>query len=96
MARVAEHESEPRDVSGLRSSVDPTRIVVFGPGAGGVTGTVSGLLGPFGQSQGLGAASAEVAKVARAAAKMVKTCMMTRMRMGLTMLGEEKREIVLL
>ena len=75
MANVAEHESEPRGVSGWRSSVYPTRTVVFGPVPWGVP--VSGLL-PFGQLQGLGAATAEVAKVARAAAKRAKNCMVMK------------------
>ena len=75
MAKVAEHESEPRGVSGWRSSVYPTRTVVFWPEVGGVPGQVSGFVGP-GQLQGLGAATAEVAKVAKAAAKRVKKCMM--------------------
>ena len=82
LANVAEHESEPTGVSGWRSSVYPTRTVVFWPEVGGVQ--VSGVVGP-GQLQGLGAATAEVAKVAKAAAKMVKKCMVM-----LTMLGEER------
>ena len=75
MANVAEHESEPRGVSGWRSSVYPTRTVVFGSEVGGVPGQVSGFVGS-GQLQGLGAATAEVANVTRAAGKRVKKCMM--------------------
>ena len=87
-ANVAEHESEPRGVSGWRSRVYPTRAgtVVFWPEVGGVPGQVSGFVGP-GQLQGLGAATADVAKVARAAARRVKKCMII---MELTMLGEER------
>ena len=66
MAKVAEHESEPRGVSGWRSSVYPTRTVC----GWGVVGS--------GQLPGLGAATAVVAKVARAAAKSVKNCMMMK------------------
>ena len=69
MAKVAAHESEPRGVSGWRSSVYPTR-------------TVWGVVGS-GQLPGLGAATAEVAKVARAAAKRVKKCMIMMMKIVL-------------
>ena len=65
----------------------PTRTVVFGSEVGGVPGQVSGFVGS-GQLQGLGAAMADVAKVAREAAKRVKNCMMVRM--GLTVLGEAR------
>ena len=58
----------------------PTRTVVFGSTGSDVTGS--------GQLQGLGAATAEVAKVARAVARRVKNCMM--LRTGLTMLGGAK------
>ena len=58
LAKVAEHESEPRGVSGWRSSVYPTRTVVFLAGPGDVTGP--GGLPPFWQSHGLGAATADV------------------------------------
>ena len=64
LANVAEHESEPRGVSGWRSSVYPTRTA----GGWGVVGS--------GQLPGLGAATAVVAKVARAAVKRVKNCIM--------------------
>ena len=74
LANVAEHESEPRGVSGWRSRVYPTRTVVFGSEVGGVPGQVSGFVGS-GQLQGLGAATVVVAKVANAAAKRVKNCM---------------------
>ena len=102
LAKVAEHESEPRGVSGWRSSVDPTRTVVFevsdfgqtgcgqtgvesiGVGDAGVgsTETGSGVTGLEQLPQELGAALAAVAKVAMAAAKRVKKCMIVFMRLG--------------
>ena len=67
----------------------PTRTVVFWHEVGGVSVSGLGFVGP-GQLQGLGlgAATADVAKVVRAAARRVKKCMVMVM---LTMLGEERR-----
>ena len=77
---MAAHESEQRGVSGLRSRVYPTGTVVFE--FSGFESTGSGFTGPVQLPHGLGAAMATVAKVAIAAAKRVKNCMIVFMTWG--------------
>ena len=102
MAKVAAHESEPRGVSGWRSSVDPTRTVVFafsdfgqtGFGQTGVesigvgyTGVGSTGFGVTGPVQLLHGLGAAIAAVAKVAMVAVAAKRVKKCMMAFTMMG---------